>query len=153
MVVKRKYIFEKSVAIKCNLKELFKFHLDTNNLPEISPPFPRAKVKKISEIPLQKGSTVIVSLNFFLFKTDWEILIEELEENKLIGDFQTKGIFDYWYHSHIFDLRGNQVIMTDKVEFIPPLGVLGRILIPLIQLQLFVMFNHRHKKTKLIFER
>ena len=148
----KKYLFQKSVIIKCRLEEIFNFHLDTNNLPKISPLFPKAAVKKISEIPLRKNSTVTVSLNFLLFKSDWEILIRELEANKLIGDLQTKGIFEYWYHSHIFDLKGNEVRMTDKVEFIPPFGILGKIFIPLIQFHLYIMFKHRHKKTKMIFE-
>ncbi len=149
---KKKYIFQKSVDIKCGLEELFNFHLDTNNLPKISPSFPNASIKKISEVPLRKNSTVTVSLNFLLFRSDWEILIRELEANKLIGDLQTKGIFEYWYHSHIFDLKGNEVKMTDKVEFIPPFGVLGMCLIPLIRFQLNMMFSYRHKKTKMIFE-
>jgi ligand-binding SRPBCC domain-containing protein len=133
---KKKYIFQKSVDIKCGLEELFNFHLDTNNLPKISPSFPNASIKKISEVPLRKNSTVTVSLNFLLFRSDWEILIRELEANKLIGDLQ----------------KGNEVKMTDKVEFIPPFGVLGMCLIPLIRFQLNMMFRYRHKKTKMIFE-
>lgn len=149
----KKYAFQKSVSINCDLDELFKFHLDTNNLPKISPSFPKATIKQISDIPLKKGSNVTVLLNFLIFKTDWEIFIKEIEPNKLIGDYQTKGIFEYWYHSHIFDQEGNRVVMTDRVEFIPPLGLLGRLFIPLIKIQLKLMFNYRHKKTKAIFEK
>lgn len=143
---KKKYLFQKSVTINSNNDVVFNFHFDTNNLPKISPSFPKASLKSISDIPLKKDSTVTIELNFFLFKLDWEILIKKLEPNKLIGDFQQKGIFEYWYHSHIFDVKGEQVIMTDKVEFIPPFGIFGRLFLPLILLQLSMMFNYRHKK-------
>lgn len=149
---KKKYLFQKSVTINSNNDVVFNFHLDTNNLPKISPSFPKASLKSISDMPLKKESTVTIELNFFLFKLDWEILIKELIPNKLIGDLQLKGIFEYWYHSHIFDVKGEQVIMTDKVEFIPPFGKFGKLLIPFIRLQLSIMFNYRHKKTKLFFE-
>lgn len=150
--VKKKYIFEKSVSISSDIEDIFNFHLDTNNLPKISPSFPKASLIKISEIPLQKGSEVTVGLDFILFKKEWEILIKELIPNKLIGDLQLKGVFEYWYHSHIFENKGEQVTMTDKVEFIPPFGKFGKLLIPFIRLQLSIMFNYRHKKTKLFFE-
>jgi ligand-binding SRPBCC domain-containing protein len=151
--IKKIFLFEKSVFINCRIDELYNFHLDTNNLPKISPSFPKASIKKISEIPLREGSSLTVTLNFFLFKTDWEILIKKVEQNKFIGDLQVKGIFEYWYHSHIFESKGDGVIMTDKVEFIPPFGFIGKIFLPVIKIQLYTMFNYRHKKTKLIFEK
>lgn len=146
------YTFEKSVEIKCDIDELFKFHLDTNNLPLISPPFPKAFIVKISDVPLKEGSQVIVSLNFIFSKSEWEILIEKVIQNKLIIDLQQKGIFEYWRHSHIFEPKGDRVLMSDKIEFIPPFGLLGKLSLPLIKLQLRLMFNYRHKKTKMIFE-
>ena len=124
------------MEIKTDSEELFQFHLDTNNLPKISPPFPKAKLKSISDIPLKEGSKVTVSLNFFLFETDWEIEIEKVKEGELIVDLQKKGLFEYWRHSHIFEKNDDKVIMTDKVEYIPPFGKLGKLLNPFIRLQL-----------------
>lgn len=149
---KKKYELIQSVELETEIGEIFKFHLDTNNLPEISPSFPKASVKSISDVPLKQDSTVTVTLNFILFKTDWEILIEKVIENELIVDLQKKGLFEYWSHSHIFESKNGKVIMTDKVEFIPPFGFLGRLSLPFIRLQLTQMFNYRHKKTKQIFE-
>ncbi len=149
---KKKYEFIQSVEIETEIGEIFNFHLDTNNLPEISPAFPKASVKSISDVPLKQDSTVTVTLNFFFFKTDWKILIDEVVENILIVDLQQKGLFEYWRHSHIFESKNGKVIMTDKVEFIPPFEFLGRLSLPFIRLQLKQMFNYRHKKTKQIFE-
>lgn len=149
---KKKYEFTQSVEIETELGKLFQFHLDTNNLPKISPTFPKAAIKSISDIPLKKGSRVTVTLNFILFKTDWEILVDEVIENKLIVDLQMKGLFEYWSHSHIFEAKNGKVVMTDRVGFIPPFGVIGKLFFPFIQLQLKFMFNYRHRKTKQYFE-
>lgn len=149
---KKKYEFIQSVEIEAVIGELFQFHLDTNNLPKISPGFPKASIKSISDIPLKKGSSVTVTLNFIVFKTDWEIFVDEVIENKLILDLQMKGLFEYWSHSHIFEAKDKSVVMTDIVQFIPPFGFLGRLVLPFIYLQLKLMFNYRQKKTKQLFE-
>lgn len=149
---KKKYEFIQSVEIEAELGELFQFHLDTNNLPKISPGFPKASIKSISDIPLKKGSSVTVTLNFIVFKTDWQILVDEVIENKLIVDLQMKGLFEYWSHSHIFEAKNDKVVMTDRVEFIPPFGIVGKLLLPFVQLQLKFMFKYRHRKTKQLFE-
>lgn len=149
---KKKYEFIQSVEIKTEIGELFQFHLDTNNLPKISPSFPKASIKSISDIPLKKGSSVTLTLNFIVFKTGWEILVDEVIENKLIVDLQMKGLFEYWSHSHIFEAKDKSVVMTDIVQFIPPFGFLGRLILHFIYLQLKLMFNYRQKKTKQLFE-
>lgn len=146
-----KYIFEKSVILNCDIKELFSFHLDTNNLPLISPPFPKVKLKFMSDNPLVVNSKIVVNISFFLFSLNWTILIKEIVEPELVVDCQDKGIFEYWCHSHIFENYKGHVKMIDKVEFLPPYGMLGRLLLPFFFLQLIIMFNYRHKKTKNLF--
>lgn len=150
--LKKKYEFIQSVEIETEMGEIFNFHLDTNNLPKISPAFPSASIKSITDVPLKEGSTVTVTLNFILFKTDWEILIERVIDGQLIVDLQKNGLFEYWRHSHIFETVEDKVVMTDKVEFIPPFGTFGRLFLPLINFQLKQMFKFRHSKTKNLFE-
>jgi ligand-binding SRPBCC domain-containing protein len=45
----------------------------------------------------------------------------------IFRDEQTKGIFDYFKHDHIFELKENKTIMTDVFEYLAPFGFLGRI--------------------------
>ena len=148
-----KYKFEKSISIKSAVEKIFEFHLDTNNLPIISPGFPRPEIKSISDIPLREGSHVSLILNFLLFTTEWKIKIEEVIINKRIVDLQESGFFEYWRHSHIFEAEGDEVVMTDRVEFIPPLGSFGKLLVPFFKLQIRIMFYLRHRKTKQFFEK
>lgn len=45
----------------------------------------------------------------------------------IFRDEQTKGIFDYFRHDHIFESKEDKTIMTDVFEYLAPFGFLGRI--------------------------
>ena len=45
----------------------------------------------------------------------------------IFRDEQTKGIFDYFRHDHIFEFKDNKTIMTDVFEYRAPFGFLGSI--------------------------
>ncbi len=45
----------------------------------------------------------------------------------IFRDEQTKGIFDYFRHDHIFEDIDGKVIMTDVFDYQAPFGFLGRI--------------------------
>ncbi len=152
MRLTEKYLFEKSILIDCEIEELFNFHCDTNNLPKISPPGIKAEIIYMSDKPLKLNSEITIRLSKFFIHKDWQIKIKNYEFPHLISDYQVKGLFNYWHHYHIFEFVDQKVKMTDKVEYIPPFGILGRLLNPLIKLQLNSMFNFRHKMTKKIFE-
>ncbi|MDP2303702.1 MAG: SRPBCC family protein [Ignavibacteria bacterium] len=153
MNIQKYYTFEKSVLIRTSKINLFEFHRDTNNLPKISPLFPKVKLISISEFPLQNDSVIIIQLNFILFKIYWEIRITDFVFNEKIADIQIKGPFKFWKHYHIFTSVDEGTIITDRIDFIPPFGIIGKVLLPLIKLQLFLMFKLRHHKTKSLFER
>ncbi len=149
----KKYIFEKSVLIKTEIETIFWFHADTNNLPKISPGNVKAELLQISDIPLKAGSTVTVRVSKFGVGLNWKLKIENFEFPSLISDLQTKGPFEYWHHYHIFSKEDGRVKMTDRIEFIPPFGLIGKLSMPVIKMQLEKMFEFRHSKTKELLEK
>jgi ligand-binding SRPBCC domain-containing protein len=153
MNIQKYYTFERSILINNPKIDLFEFHRDTNNLPKISPSFPMVRLISISEVPIQNGSTVIVQLNFILFRIKWVIKITDFIFNEKIADLQLEGPFKFWKHYHIFTAVDEGTIVTDRIDYIPPFGIIGKVLQPLIQFQLNLMFKLRQKKTKTFFER
>lgn len=152
MTDRKKYFsFSKSVFIEASMEELYQFHADTNNLPRISPSFPKVGLIHVSKIPLEKGDTVHVRIKALLFTIDWHIEISEAAAPVLISDLQTEGPFRYWHHYHRFESKKGGVMMTDQIEFLPPGGYAGYLLLPFIFFQLWLMFSIRHKKTKRVF--
>jgi len=143
--------FSKSIYIETSLKALYDFHLDTNNIKKITPPDTKVEILEIDP-PLKKGSIVKLRATKFFIPQMWEVEIEKLDELHLIVDLAKKSPFFYWRHEHRFSQEGGKVKMEDYVEFIPPFGILGDLVTPLILRDLDKMFTYRHKKTKEIFE-
>lgn len=52
--------------------------------------------------------------------------ITELDEPRRFVDEQTRGPFASFRHEHRFDDHESGTLMTDRVRFVAPLGVLGR---------------------------
>ncbi len=144
--------FESSILIKTNIKKLFNFHRNTNNLKHITPSFIKVNVKNISHIPLKKDSFITLVISLFGLSTNWEVKITECVEPYLIKDLQMRGVFKYWLHHHIFEQQGSYVKMTDRIEYLPPFGYFGIITYPIFKLILNITFKYRHKKTKELFE-
>jgi len=148
-----KFKFEKSVVIKAGLRELFNFHLNTQNITIISSPFPVIEKIEMSSNPLKTDSTVSLLLNFLIFRQNWIMKISEVKPFEVVTDIQVKGPFKVWEHKHIFEGTKAGVKMTDNIIFSPPWGVIGLLTLPLLYLQLYLMFSDRHRRTRNFFER
>ncbi|MCK9280296.1 MAG: hypothetical protein M0P71_06740 [Melioribacteraceae bacterium] len=146
----KKYYFKKTVLLEANIEDLFRFHLDTNNVKKVNPFYINIKSLKISDNPLKKDSEINIVISVLGFEVNWELYVEECIHNKLILDTQRKGMFKYWKHYHLFEQKGTMVLMTDRIEFLP-YG--GAIFYPFFYFQLYLMFSDRHKKMKRIFNK
>lgn len=142
--------FISSFSIKTDLEKIFRFHLDPKNLKLVSTPGMNLKIIQ-HQSPLEKNSEV--KLKFYIFPfipMEWNLIIEDLVENELIVDLQTKGPFKYWKHQHRFkQLFDGTVVMTDEIEY--DLGLLGKIFKPLINWRLNKMFKFRYKIIESLF--
>jgi ligand-binding SRPBCC domain-containing protein len=142
--------FTSSFSIKTDLEKIFRFHLDPKNLRLVSSPNLNLKIME-HKAPLQKNSEVKLKFEILPFiPIEWNLIIEELLENELIVDIQTKGPFKYWKHKHYFEqLFDGTVIITDEIEY--DAGVFGKIFDPLIKWQLKKMFKFRYKIIESLF--
>lgn len=145
--------YERIVLIDCPLEEAFKFHSDTNNLKKITPEFIKVKILKI-DLPLRLHSEIMLQITQFGFiKTKWNIQLTDFQPFNLITDTQTKGPFKIWKHSHCFEDTGGKTLMTDKISYELPFGIIGRIADKLfIAKMIDKQFEFRHKITKSILE-
>lgn len=144
--------FHKSLTLKTNLEKLFRFHLDPKNLKLLSSPNMNLKILT-SISPIVKNSEVILKFNLLPFiPIRWSLVIEEIIENELIIDLQTKGPFKYWRHKHLFQkLFDGTVVMTDEIEYEMKWGLFGKLLNPLIKWRLNQIFKMRHKIIESLF--
>lgn len=145
-------VYEKVSLIKCNVNELFSFHLDTNNLKNISPA--NIKVTLLNEDFVAKEGEILrlkTVKNFIPMV--WEVKIEKLEEPNLLVDLALKSPFKYWRHSHIFTQKEDGFCeLRDVVEYSLPFEFISQILYPFVHGELESMFAFRHTITKKILE-
>ncbi len=144
--------FIKSSYINCDVKSLFDFHLDTNNLTFITPPDTRVELLTKDFKPQVSQILKIKSTKYFI-PMNWEVKIEKLDEPNLLVDLALKSPFAYWEHKHIFIKHGNMSELKDVITFKMPFGFLGRLLEGFVKNDLQKMFDFRHKITKEILEK
>ena len=141
-------IYEKTSLIKCDIQELFDFHLDVANLKAISPK--NIKVTLLNEgfVPKEGAVLKLKTVKSFI-PIIWEVKIDTLDAPNLLVDIAMKSPFKSWKHSHIFtQIDTTTCELKDVVEYSLPFGFIGSLFDFLIQYELESMFTYRHTLTK-----
>jgi len=139
--------YQKVSQVECScIEELFNFHLDTQNLEKISHPSITTKVLTPQK-NTQEGETIHYTTRRLFIPTVWEMEVQAVEKPYRIVNIAKKSPFEYWKHSHSFQEKEYGIEWVDEIEFIPPLGIVGRFLEPVIIKELDDIFEHRHKVT------
>lgn len=144
--------FIKSSYINCDIKSLFDFHLDTNNLTKITPTNIKVELLTKDFKPVVSQVLKIKSTKYFI-PMMWEVKIEKIEEPNLLVDIALKSPFKFWEHKHIFINHGNFSELKDVITFKMPFGIFGKLLEGFVKKDLQKMFDYRHKATKEILEK
>jgi ligand-binding SRPBCC domain-containing protein len=142
----------KSSIIKCNQEDLYQFHMDSNNISNITPK--DTKVELIDDDgQTYEGKIVKIKTTKFFIPTYWEVEIQKLDPPNILIDVAQKSPFKYWKHQHIFKkIDENTSELEDIVEYELPFGILGKLVSPFVELDIKKMFEYRHNQTKLILE-
>ena len=142
----RRFIKESRIAVPP--MELFRFHETPDALKNLIPPW---EPMRVAEAPkgLQPGTRVILIGRVLGLPLKWVAMHTEYAPPHLFADRQEAGPFDYWYHKHIFQDDGaGGTVFRDEVEYLPPFGMIGRLLLDgMVRYKLTLMFNYRHETT------
>jgi ligand-binding SRPBCC domain-containing protein len=117
---------------------------------KLNPPFPPVKLLRFDGS--SKGDTVILELNFLLFKQQWVSDITADHTDELEFYFIDEGrklpfFLKEWRHKHRIINAGTCSIIKDEIEFKAPAGILTLLLYPVLYLQ----FLYRKPIYKKIF--
>lgn len=153
------HVFEHASNLKTPAREVFEFHLQPKNIARVNPPW----IKVLSlEGPdrLIPGATLNLKVSSFGFPQSWEVRVVGVEDfsgtpaKASILDEAVRGPFPFWRHLHEFwQAPDGTTGLVDRIEFLPPGGAAGVLLVPGIRLMLKKMFAVRHEATRRIFER
>ena len=148
--------FERSVDLDAPIAEVYAFHLDTRNAPQISPA--GAKFLAIDgTFPVSVGSIITLKVRQapIPFAQTWVVRVAVLVEDRLVVDEAVRSPFAKWRHEHRFEpLPSGGTRMTDHITYRLPFGPLGALIDRLmVRRQLATMFAERHARTAALFAR
>lgn len=144
-------LFERSVLLAATPAEVYAFHEDPRNIVKISPP--SLRVEKVEcTVPARAGEEFRLRVSQFGLPLEWIGFWDEAVPCSRLVDGARKSPFRHWRHHHIFAEAPGGTLMTDRVEYALPFGLLGRLLDATVMRVVFVaMFAARHRATAAYF--
>jgi ligand-binding SRPBCC domain-containing protein len=147
------YRIESKQRLPLTLSEAWSFFSSPKNLAEITPDKLGFKILSGADTEMFTGQIIqytVTPLPFF--KATWVTEIKHVEFQKFFVDEQRYGPYSMWHHKHFFKEIEGGVEMTDIVDYVPPFGLLGRLVNPIIvKPKLVEIFEYRFDKLKQLF--
>ncbi len=142
-------VFETSVTLDCPRERAFEFLLRPANVALISPPDLGLAFTSAPDV-VELGSRIEFRIQGFGQVQTLVHEITHLVHPEQIVETQVRGLFSRWVHEHSFEATPEgTVIVTDRIDFQPPTGLLGFLVTAnRILEQLEEGFEHRHEQLQ-----
>ena len=148
------YTLESEQHISRPRRDVFSFFEKPENLSRLTPPSLGFRILTPSPVPMKQGAVIDYTIRLLKIPIHWRTLISTYEPPGLFIDEQLKGPYTIWHHSHSFREKDSGTLMTDKVTYVLPFGIIGRLMHRLVvKRQLKNIFDYRAAVIKNIFER
>lgn len=141
--------FIKSSLIRATPERVFAFHELPDALVRLTPPWETARVVQAAQISDVGAQAIVETRLFGIIPVRWIARHTAYDPPRMFEDVQESGPFHYWRHRHIIKPHADGAILSDEIEYAPPLGALGRLVEPFfIKPRLQKMFDYRHRVTR-----
>lgn len=134
------------------LKEVFDFFSNAENLNKVTPTEVSFSMLTPMPLKMQVGALIDYRIKLSGIPFFWRTQISVWEPPYRFVDEQAKGPYVFWRHEHIFEDKGDYVLMTDRLHYLSP----GWFLEPLID-KFFIrpriekIWNYRDQQFKVLF--
>jgi ligand-binding SRPBCC domain-containing protein len=148
------FVLEKETLIQAGPAIVWDFFSSPHNLAQITPPYMRFRIKNCpSAKEIYNGMLIRYRVSPLAgIPLGWVTEIKDIKKGSRFTDVQQHGPFALWEHTHIFEAAGNDVLMTDRVRYALPLGLLGVWARKLfVKRQLEEIFEYRDARIREIF--
>jgi ligand-binding SRPBCC domain-containing protein len=144
-------LFERSILLNVTPSEVYAFHEDPRNICKISPQ--SLRVERVEcRVPAREGEEFRLRVSQFGVPMEWVGYWEKIVPDELLVDGARKSPFQKWHHHHFFRQEGENCLMTDRVIYALPGGLMGRLLDETVMKAILtIMFIARHKATQAYF--
>jgi uncharacterized protein len=138
-------VIERSSRLPFPAPSVFAWHERPGAFERLTPPWERARVLERSG-GLEDGARVVLRVGSPV-GLRWVARHRDYQPGCQFADEQVEGPFALWHHLHRFEPDGpGASIMTDRIEYAPPLGPLGAAAEPLlVRRRVERMLAYRHE--------
>lgn len=148
------YTKHETLKIPATINQVWDFISSPQNLKHITPEYMGFDITT-KNLPEKVYAGMIISYivkPLLGIKMRWVTEITHVSELKYFVDEQRFGPYKMWHHQHIIEAIEGGVLMTDIVDYLPPMGFLGAIANQLvIKNHLNEIFTFRTKKLEEYF--
>lgn len=148
------YVLVRHQQLRMSLDEAWNFFSSPVNLKTITPDYMGFEITSdLGDGKMYSGQMISYIVKPVLgIPMRWVTEIKHVEDRKYFVDEQRSGPYKIWHHEHHFETNADGVLMTDRVTYGLPLGILGRIANTLfVEKQLDQIFNYRTQKVEELF--
>jgi ligand-binding SRPBCC domain-containing protein len=146
------HVLEREVVVPAPRDRVFPFFADARNLERLTPPALRFRILTPGTIEMRPGAVIEYRLSLTGVPFRWRTVIERWEPPTLFVDFQDKGPYKLWRHTHSFEEVAGGTLMRDRVEYELPFGPLGAVAHRLfVARQLDEIFAFRGRVVRAVF--
>lgn len=120
------HLLERAQRVPLDVDETFRFYSEVGNLEHITPPWLRFRILDPRPDRLLGGAHLQYSLVLHFVPIRWTTEIDEWEPPHRFTDFQVRGPYKLWEHTHTFEpASGGGTLMRDTIRYAIPYGPLG----------------------------
>lgn len=142
------YLLFREQQLSCDVETAWDFFSNPHNLAAITPDKMQfAVLSKDMEERIYEGMKIDYrDVPVFGLPMRWRTCITQVDTKKSFVDFQEKGPYKIWEHTHQFIQNGDGVLMKDSVRYVLPMGILGQLAHWLfVKKKLNEIFDYRYK--------
>jgi ligand-binding SRPBCC domain-containing protein len=145
----REYVLQRAQHVPLSAEETFAFYGEIGNLERITPPWLRFRILDPRPDRLVPGARIEYALVLHRFPVRWITEIRDWEPPHRFVDFQVRGPYSFWEHTHTFAPSGSGTLMRDTIRYAIPYGPLGALAhAAFVRRDLRRIFDYRRDATE-----
>ncbi len=148
------HVLKRTIKLPISVDQAWEFFSDPRNLKEITPPNMGFDItSEFFEEKMYAGMIITYIVTPLMnIPMRWMTEITQVNEKKFFIDEQRIGPYKIWHHQHHFKAIDGGVEMTDIIDYVLPLGFIGRLIEPiLVRKKLREIFDFREQKMDELF--
>jgi len=126
---------------------VFAFFAAAENLGRITPPELGFQIRSATPVDMSAGALIEYTIKLWGIPLRWQTRISDWSPPARFVDEQLRGPYKTWVHTHRFLSVDGGTDIDDEVVYELPFGIIGRIVAPLVRLQLARIFRYRQAQV------